>query len=56
MITAFSPVGQLGAGGGQPCPADGHQQRNPAAAQQQRGQCRLSQVVRYGVHGQLVWQ
>jgi hypothetical protein len=56
MITAFFPVGQLGAGGGQPCPADGHQQRNPAAAQQQqqRGQCLLSQVVRYGVHGQLV--
>ena len=28
--------GQLGAGGRQPCPADGHQQGDPAATQEQQ--------------------
>jgi hypothetical protein len=58
MITAFSSVGQLGAGGGQPRAGDGDQQGDPAAAQeeQQRGQGLLASVMGQGCHGQRVWQ
>jgi hypothetical protein len=47
MIASSLLPGQLGAGSRQPCPADGHQQGNPAAAQQQqqRGQSRLAGMV-----------
>jgi hypothetical protein len=58
MITAFSSLGQLGAGGRQPHAGDGHHQGDPAAAQeqQQRGQGLLANVMSQLCHNQRVWQ
>jgi hypothetical protein len=58
MITAFSSLGQLGAGGRQPRAGDGHHQGDPAAAQeqQQRGQGLLASVMSQRCHDQRVWQ